>query len=208
MEWAFRAPSTLKQRLGAAVRRRRPSPPWSRGPGRRVLREAGAAPLPGGHGPAGPRALRPPGRPLRRRRGEDLDRRHVGRRAVRPLVQPAGLRDGEVADLPRAAGQAVGRTGPPAGRNGPVRSPTTCPARSPTSTRESRSPGCGPGRRSRRRRARARPTEVAQQRSLSASLRTAPRSVPAIPRGAAGRASPGAWPPPEGRGADRGRRRR
>ena len=111
MEWAFRGPYTLRERLGGGDRLdasadRRPRSRQGRGA---VPRQAGAAPLPRVDGQAHPRALPVPRRRVRRRR-----RRGVARRAppatelLARLEELPGLRRGEGQDLPRHPRQAAG----------------------------------------------------------------------------------------------------
>ena len=146
MEWAFASPLKLKERLGG------------------TLDAATIAAMPLEELEVlfkGPPALhRFPGSMAKRtqqlcqhlvddyggRAEARVDRR--GRRpgAVRPPARPARLRRREGQDLHGAAGQALRRPPGGLGGGGGDRSPTTPSARSPTSTRPSRSTRCAPSR--------------------------------------------------------------
>ena len=186
MEWAFKGPCTLKERLGGAPRRRGDRGHGPRGPRRGLLHQAGAAPLPGRRWPAAPTSC---ASFLVERYDGDAGKVWKGVRRGDELLPPdpgaARLRRREGQDLRRHPRQAARRGGPPAGRRRRRRSPTPPPARWPTSTPPRAWPGCASSRRPRRRRARARPTLPSPPASWLGGHRRGtarPAASPAQPR--------------------------
>ena len=161
MEWAFRGPARLKERLGGTL----DAAAIAAMPVDDVVAVFSAKPalhrFPGVDGQADARALQPPRRRVRRRHRRRVDRRGDGRRAARaPALGLPGFGAGEGQDLRGAARQAHRRATAGLGGGGAARSPTPRHARSPTSTRPRPSPGSASGRRPRRRRASPSRTEA------------------------------------------------
>ncbi len=107
MEWAFRGPATLRDRLGSS-RLRGDRGDAARRPRSGVQGEARAPPLPGVDGEAHARAVRRTiVERVRRRRREDLEGREGPAGAVRPHPRAPRLRRREGEDLPRHPRQAT-----------------------------------------------------------------------------------------------------
>ena len=133
MEWAFRRPLLLKERLGGDARRRPRSRRWSPTALEAVFRDKPALHrYPGSMAKRTHALVRLSRRALRRARRARLERRRHRRRTAAPAARAARFRQGQGADLRRAARQAARRAA--AGLGG--RSPPTG-RRSPTSTRTS-----------------------------------------------------------------------